>query len=165
LLAITRDDAAAYTTLATTLTHPHEQVRALGAFYLAQAYGVPRRPLPAPVAAALGARATHDAAFAPRFQARLALRRLGRPVPQDDPALVYVLKVQLRGNRATRTIAVRPEDTLSDLHYAIQHAFAWDIDRLDLVQSIFVYAILYAILQSTTYNYRSVYGEANLSPP
>jgi hypothetical protein len=130
LLAITRDDADAYATLAEALTHPHEQVRALGAFYLARAYAVPRRPLPAPVASALGALATRDGVFAPRFQARAALRTLGCPVPHDDPELVYLLKVQLRGNRATRTIAVRPAHTLSNLHYTIQQAFDWDSDHL-----------------------------------
>jgi hypothetical protein len=130
LLAIERDEARAYTALADALAHPHEQARALAAFYLAQAYAVPERALPDKIAELLVQLATGDRAFAPRFQARLALRTLGQPVPLDDPELIYFLKVQLRGDRATRTIAVLPEHTLSDLHYAIQRAFDWGADHL-----------------------------------
>lgn len=130
LLAIERDTAEAYAALADALSHPHEQVRALAAFYLAEAYAVPERELPPPVAELLVRLATSDRAFASRFQARAALRTLGRPVPHDDPELIYFLKVQLRGDRATRTLAVLPEHTLSDLHYAIQRAFDWDSDHL-----------------------------------
>lgn len=130
LLAITGDEPAAYAALAEALAHPHEQVRALAAFYLAQAYTVPERPLPEQIAAALVNLATHDRAFDPRFHARAALRALGMPAPHDDPELIYFLKVQLRGDKATRTIAILPEHTLSDLHYAIQNAFGWDADHL-----------------------------------
>ncbi|MBX0331303.1 plasmid pRiA4b ORF-3 family protein [Oscillochloris sp. ZM17-4] len=130
LLAITEGDTAAYAALSGALTHPHEQVRALGAFYLAKAYAVAAQPMPAPVAAALADLATHDRAFAPRFQARRALRMLGHKAPLDPPDQVYFLKVQLRGDKATRTIAISTGDMLDDLHYAIQRAFGWDADHL-----------------------------------
>lgn len=130
LLAIVRDEAAAYQAITEALAHSHEQVRALAAFYLARAYAIPGRTLPEQVEAALVGQATGDSAFAPRFQARAALRTLGRPVPHDDPELVYFLKVQLRGDRATRTITVLPHNTLAHLHHAIQAAFAWDADHL-----------------------------------
>lgn len=130
LLAVARNNDEAYAALAEALDHPHEQVRALGAFYLGRAYLESERPLPAPVEATLTEHGANDAAFAPRFQARAALDLLERPVPRDDPELVYFFKVQLRSHRATRTIAALPEDTLSDLHYAIQGAFDWDADHL-----------------------------------
>jgi hypothetical protein len=130
LLAIVRDDAAAYEAFTEALAHPHEQVRALAAFYLARAYAIPRRTLPEQVEATLLGLATSDRAFAPRFQARAALRSLGRPVPHDDPESAYFLKVLLRGTGVTRTIAVLPHTTLAQLHHAIQAAFDWDADHL-----------------------------------
>jgi hypothetical protein len=130
LLAIVKDDAAAYAALAEALTHPHEQVRALAAFHLKNAYALPKRPVPPPVEAALVDLATHDPAFVARFQAREALRQLGRRAPRDNPDQVYFLKVKLRGVRSTRTIAILPDQTLESLHYAIQHAFDWDADHL-----------------------------------
>jgi hypothetical protein len=130
LLAIVKDDAPAYAALAEGMTHTHEQVRALAAFYLRHAYTLPKRPVPPPVEAALVDMATHDTAFVVRFQAREALRQLGRHAPRDNPDQVYFLKVQLRGVRATRTIAILPDQTLESLHYAIQRAFDWDADHL-----------------------------------
>lgn len=130
LLAIERDAAEAYQALADALRHPHEQVRALAGFYIAQAYAVPDRPPSASVESALTHMAALDRAFTPRFQARAALGIMGRPVPLDNPETVYFLKVQLRGDRATRTIAILAEHTLSDLHDAIQEAFGWDADHL-----------------------------------
>jgi hypothetical protein len=89
LLAIERDDTGAYAALADALSHPHEQVRALAAFYLAEAYAVPERELPPSVEELLAGLATSDRAFAPRFQARRTLRTLARSVPHDDPELIY----------------------------------------------------------------------------
>jgi hypothetical protein len=130
LLAIEQDDAAAYVALAAALDHPHEQVRALAASYVAQAYAVPERPAPEVVAAVLTRLAAHDPAFVPRFQARMALAILGLPAVHDPLDRVYLLQAKLRGDRATRTIAAAPENTLDDLHYAIQRAFRWDADHL-----------------------------------
>jgi hypothetical protein len=40
---------------------------------------------------------------------------------------VYVFRAKLKGSRgARRTIAIRSEATLVDLHHALQAAFAWD---------------------------------------
>jgi hypothetical protein len=130
LLAIARNDDTAYAALAAALDHPHEQVRALAAHYLAQSYAVPERPAPEAVATTLTRLAAHDRTFAPRFQARMALAILGVPTVLDPPDRAYLLQVKLRGDRATRTIAALPEDTLDDLHYAIQSAYRWDADHL-----------------------------------
>jgi len=44
---------------------------------------------------------------------------------------VYVLKADLVGFRGVnRTIAVRSDQTLVDVHYALQDAFGWDDDHL-----------------------------------
>jgi hypothetical protein len=130
LLAIAEEDQQAYDALADALAHPNEQVRAQAAFYLAEAYAAPERPLPEHVEAALNGMAARDRAFTPRFQARSALGLLGRPVPADHPDSVYLLEVRLRGDKAVRTIAALAENTLSDLHYAIQSAYRWDADHL-----------------------------------
>jgi Plasmid pRiA4b ORF-3-like protein len=97
---------------------------------VAQAYAVPERPAPETVAAALTHLAMHDPAFAPRFQARMALAILELPAVHDPLDRAYLLHVKLRGDRATRTIAAAAENTLADLHYAIQHAFDWGADHL-----------------------------------
>ncbi len=105
-------------------------MRAPATYYLAEAYARTDRSLPADSEAALVACATGDPAFAPRFQARMALDRLARPIPLDPPATVYTLKVRLRRDRATRILALHAQHTLADLHYAIQRAFKWDADHL-----------------------------------
>ncbi|NTV64482.1 MAG: plasmid pRiA4b ORF-3 family protein, partial [Oscillochloris sp.] len=130
LLAIVVGDEQAHQSLAEALTHPHEQVRALAAPYIAETYRRSVHPLPPAIQAALTDIARNDRAFVARFQARKALRQLGAPVPIDSPNLIYLLKVQLRSDQATRTIAIPADHTLADLHYAIQHAFDWDADHL-----------------------------------
>jgi hypothetical protein len=70
----------------------------------------------------------HDAVFAPRFRARALLREHGLPVPFDFPGGVYELSVQLAW--AQRTLLLRSENTLEDLHFGIQAAFDWDADHL-----------------------------------
>ncbi|MBP1468326.1 plasmid pRiA4b ORF-3 family protein [Candidatus Chloroploca sp. M-50] len=132
LLAIRQASPAAYAALDAALQHTNEQVRAQAAYYLGSAYAIPRRPLPEHVLVALNACASNDPAFEVRYQARMTLRYVGVPAPLDRPGGVYLFRVQLRDDRsgATRTIALRPEQTLEDLHFAIQDAFAWDADHL-----------------------------------
>ncbi|MCX7790658.1 MAG: hypothetical protein N2378_08465 [Chloroflexaceae bacterium] len=117
-LAIRDDHPAAYAALDAALRHPDAQARAYAAYYLGSAYGTAERPLPEATLAALHAVATADAAFEPRYEARATLRYLGYPVPLDNPGGVYVFKVKLRGDRsgATRTLALRSEQTLSLIH-------------------------------------------------
>ncbi len=51
--------------------------------------------------------------------------------PSAPPATVYRFKVSLANHKDVwRTIDVRSNQTLEDLHYAIQDAFGWDDDHL-----------------------------------
>ena len=75
--------------------------------------------------------AVHDTAFGPRFQARSVLRAAGLPVLLDNPGGVYAFKVKFMwAKRVFRTIELRSEQTLDDLHFAIQRAIGWDADHL-----------------------------------
>jgi hypothetical protein len=132
LLAIRQASPAAYAALDAALQHANEQVRAQAAYYLGSAYAIPGRSLPEHVLAALNACASNDPAFEARYHARMTLRYVGVPASVDSPGGVYLFRVQLRGDSsgATRTIALRPEQTLAELHFAIQDAFAWDADHL-----------------------------------
>ncbi len=132
LLAIKQERPAAYAALDAALQHANEQVRAQAAYYLGSAYAIPERPLPDHVLAALNACATSDPAFEARYQARMTLRYLGSPASLDSPGGAYLFKVRLKGDPsgATRTIALRSEQTLAELHFAIQYAFEWDADHL-----------------------------------
>ncbi len=74
---------------------------------------------------------TGDAVFGPRFQARFALRMIGKPVPLDCPGGVFLFKTILEGAPdCSRTVALQSEQTLEVLHLAIQDAFEWDADHL-----------------------------------
>lgn len=132
LLAINQEQAEAYAALTAAIDHRNEQIRSLAIYYLIEAYAVPERPVPAEVQHTLARIARHDRAFVARFQARQSLGYLGMPVPLDHPGGAYHFKVQLRGdpNKAIRTVALRSEQTLADLHRAIQNAFKWDSDHL-----------------------------------
>jgi hypothetical protein len=130
-LAALRNAPEAYAALRTLLHHPHPQVRALSARDLSRAYWEAKRPLPPEVANELTDLALRDKDFVPRFEAREALRAAGVPMPIDNPGGSYTFKVKLRGTTGiSRTIEVRAEQTLDDLHLAIQDAFDWDNDHL-----------------------------------
>src|SRR5688572_18824325 len=59
--------------------------------------------------------------------ARLRQRARGRKMANH----VYVFRAGLVGHRGIhRTIAVRSDQTLVDVHYALQAAFDWDDDHL-----------------------------------
>lgn len=132
LLAIRADSADAYASLDAALRHPHEQVRSLAAFYLGAAYRSAKKHLPPAAHDALIQCATRDVAFGPRYQARVALRRLGLPVPLDIPEGAYHFQVRLAYDRRgpSRTLAVRSAATLDGLHFSILQAFEWDFDHL-----------------------------------
>lgn len=129
LRAIMDGDPQAEAALIDAMGHAHEQVRALAACYLGAVYLEAERE-PPPAALIALQELVGDRAFAPRFQARRALRDLGRPQPLDHPDHIYFMEVRLGRHPATRTIAIRSDQALSDLHYAIQRAFGWDADHL-----------------------------------
>ena len=143
-LVIRRDDGAALAALRKAMHHPRAEVRALAVHYLGrvvlyaeedgqdeeQEEERPPRPLAPDILAELNDIAVSDPAFGPRFQARGVLRDAEQPVPMDNPHGVYAFKVSLKGARVSRTVELRSEQTLDDLHFAIQNAFRWDSDHL-----------------------------------
>ena len=152
LLAHQRDDPDAITALVDATRHPLPQVRALAVSYLRTVYiggsiadalastdteeeeeqeFTPRRPIPAQLADRMTEIAAHDQAFEPRFMARMFLGDAGQDVPLDNPGGAYALKVKFKhAKRIYRTIETLSEQTLEDLHLAIQDALDWDNDHL-----------------------------------
>jgi hypothetical protein len=130
-LAIQTDSAGAYAALGHLAQHPRADMRALAIYYLRRAYRDAGRPVPAEVVADLSATAARDSSFEPRFQARALLRDSASPVPLDNPGGLYTFKVKYRWMAGiTRTIELRSEQTLWDLHQTIQRALKWYDDHL-----------------------------------
>jgi hypothetical protein len=131
LLAVRQDSPAAHDALRQTTHHDHPEVRALAVQTLGRVYAEMERPLPPQVLDELAEIAVNDPAFGPRFHARALLRAASRPVPPDNPGGIYAFKVKFKwAKRIYRTIDLRSEQTLDDLHHAIQHAIGWDADHL-----------------------------------
>lgn len=130
-LCIQRGTPAAWDALRGSTRHARPEVRALAVRYLGRTYLETERELSPTAVEELVDVATHDAAFEPRFQARSVLRQAELPVPLDNPGGVYALKVKFKWARTIyRTIEVASEQTLEDLHVAIQQAIRWDDDHL-----------------------------------
>lgn len=130
-LAITQNNAAAYEALLSLTRHTNPDIRGLAVHYLGRAYHAAERTLSPEVQARLTEIATQDKAFLPRFTARRVLADNELPVPMDNPGGVYAFKVKFMWNkRIYRTIEVRSDQTLEDLHLAIQRAIRWDNDHL-----------------------------------
>lgn len=107
--------------------HNHPEVRALAIYYLGRAYREAGRSIPLEVLADLFDIALHDPAFGPRFQARWVLRTTNWTVPLDNAGGVYALKVRFIENKSIScTLELRSEQTLEDLHLAIQRTFGWN---------------------------------------
>ncbi len=131
LLAIRRGVPEAEATLWQLTQHPQAEVRELAVEYLGRTYVQAERPFPPDMLARVREIAAKDRAFGPRFQARAILRQAELPVPLDNPGGVYALKVKFGWNKQIyRTIELRSEQTLDDLHFAIQRAIHWDADHL-----------------------------------
>jgi hypothetical protein len=131
LLAMRQDDPVAHDALCQAARHDCPEVRALAIQALDQVYTEAERPIPSEVLNELTGIATGDPAFGPRFQARAVLRAAGQSMPPDNPGGVYAFKVKFKwARRIYRTIELRSEQTLDDLHHAIQRAIGWDADHL-----------------------------------
>ena len=117
--------------LAQCTQHANVDIRAQAIFYWGEIYLVRKQLLPGPVAEAISTIAVNDAAFSPRFQAREILREMELPVPFDNPQGVYACKVKFKWAKLIyRTIELRSNQTLDDLHLAIQQAIHWGNDHL-----------------------------------
>jgi Plasmid pRiA4b ORF-3-like protein len=157
LLGYQSDHAGAIDALIGATRHAHPQVRALAIYYLRLVYigdeevefaadeqppagdegstEEPRfslrRPIPPQLVERMIEIVFHDTAFEPRFMARMFLLSAGQPAPLDNPDGAYALKVKFKYDKRTyRTIEMRSEETLEDLHDAIQSAWRWDSDHL-----------------------------------
>lgn len=131
LLAVRQNLPAAHDALRRAARHHPPEVRALAVQTLGRVYAERESPLPAEVLDELVSIATDDPAFGPRFHARAILRAAGQPVPADNPGGSYAFKVKFKwAKRIYRTIELRSEQTLDDLHHAIQRAIGWDADHL-----------------------------------
>jgi hypothetical protein len=131
LLAIRRNAPEAHAALREAAHHPQADLRAQAVYYMGQAYSCAGRPLPPDVQDKLCAIAAQDVDFKPRFQARAAMRAARLPVPMDNPGGVYALRVQPTWDpRVSRTLELLSEQTLDDLHAAIQSSIHWDSDHL-----------------------------------
>jgi len=131
LLVFRQEDPAAGEALLKATHHTRPEVRALAVYYLGRAYQEAELALPPEVVAELARIAAKGRAFGPRFQARSALKAAGHPVAMDNPGGVYALKVKFKwAKRIYRTIELRSEQTLDDLHFAILRAIDWGSDHL-----------------------------------
>ena len=131
LLTVRQKEPTARDALRQAARHDNADVRAQAIETLALAYALAGSPMPPDMLDELARIATDDPAFGPRYQARVVLGDVERPVPLDNPGGVYAFKVKFAWNkRIYRTIELRSEQTLDDLHFAIQRAIDWDADHL-----------------------------------
>jgi hypothetical protein len=131
LLAIKRNEPAAYEALCAAARHANESVRGRAVYYLGRAYLDAKREFAEEVVAQLSETAIYDKAFIPRFHAREALLAANLPAPRDNPDNVYAFKVKFKYAKSIyRVIELTSEQTLEDLHLAIQDAIHWDNDHL-----------------------------------
>ncbi len=130
-LVIRRQDPTAVTALRQAIHHVNPDIRALAVHYLGRAFLYPEPTLPAEVIADLNEIAVRDTTCLARLQARTILRTAEQPVPLDNPGGVYAFKVMFKwAKEIYRTIELKSEQTLEDLHRAIQRAIRWDSDHL-----------------------------------
>ena len=132
LMAVYDETSTAYRGLVQSAkTNPDAAARAQALHYLGEVHAYLENPLPADVIDEIKPIMTEDPVFEPRFQARMLLREHDVPIPLDNPGGAYAFKVKLFWDkRVYRTIELRSEQTLDELHFAIQHALHWDSDHL-----------------------------------
>ena len=118
--------------LAQAAQHANPDVRALAVYYWGRVYTDSDRKLSRAAAKVFQSIAVKDTAFGPRFQARQLLLQKKLAVPNDQPGGVYAFQVYFRRAKAvfSRTVELQAEQTLDDLHRAIQRALEWDSDHL-----------------------------------
>jgi hypothetical protein len=130
-LAISNPDTATEMALVNLLDAANPDTRSQAMRYLGRVYRETERALPPEVLARVRRLAGEDPTTGPRFEARLLLMDIKQPLPPDIPNGTYALKVNFQGDKSFyRTIEIRSDDTLYDLHRAIQNALEWDDDHL-----------------------------------
>jgi len=111
--------------------HIDPEVRRRAVDMLLRSGPEPDAPVPDQLVALLREVALGDQDSLVRFFARSWLWELGREVPMDHPGGVYRFQVLPAGDRkAELVVDVRSDQTLADLHAAIQQGLRWDDDHL-----------------------------------
>lgn len=129
--ACREDSSVAIDALTAACRDPEPPVRGEAVWYLSRVFLTRSRSLPDDVRELCRELASSDRAFRPRFLARRILAGIGEPAPLDLPGGAFTFEVRLAGDRGfVCRLALRSEQTLGDLHYAIQEAFEWDADHL-----------------------------------
>jgi hypothetical protein len=131
LLALERNDSEAWKALVIATRHTNVEVRTLAAYYIRRMSEERKNAMPPDIGLELSDVARDDTDLGTRFQARMALLAAGMPAEAEYPGGAYLFRISLAGNRSfSRTIALKSEQTLDDLHLAIQDAIDWDADHL-----------------------------------
>lgn len=132
LLAYHQGNQDAWDALVEALSHPEALVRVAVIMHVVELYEFAEVQPSTEMLEAIRNCASSGKDYEPRYQARLALWVFEQPLPLDNPGGVYVLNVHLQRDPSPRMrrLALRSEQTLSDLHHAIQQAFEWDADHL-----------------------------------
>lgn len=131
-LIVTLDSQPALEALLQAMRSHDPDVRTLAIYHLGRAYedeeeedGI--RELPSVALQELSKIAVVDPDFEPRFQARVILRAAGLPPLLDVPGGAFSFRVRYwHDKRIYRTLELRSEQTLEDLHLAIYDALGWD---------------------------------------
>ncbi len=123
----------AYQTLLDLTEHDDAEVAAVAMLCMSIIHQEYHTDYPVPVLEQLQNSAVNGKTFAERFQARMALLANDVPIPIDVPYGAYEFRVSFWREKKTQrywTIALRSNQTLQDLHNAIQDVLAWDNDHL-----------------------------------
>jgi hypothetical protein len=171
LLAIRASASRAIEALQEAMADAHPETRAMAAQYLSRVYLETGRTANNEVIEALTALAVNDQEFEPRFMARRALASLEQELPTDNSGGAYELKVwHSRDWTVFRIIKIASEQTLDDLHHAIQDAWQWDADHLySFYMNGKIHDVRYEIAHECTegavaYTYEMTLGELGLKP-
>jgi hypothetical protein len=132
LLAIQKNLPTAHQgLLSVAKTHADKEARGLALHFLGEVYAATEKPLPEELKSEILQILKSDPAFEPRFQSRALMRKYSISIPMDNPDGAYAFKVKFTWNKHINcTIELRSEQTLEDLHFAIQQAINWDADHL-----------------------------------
>ncbi len=126
LLAIEHDDVSPVQALLALLSNDLPFLRALAVDRLGQVYLIKNAPLPPEMRRVMEGVARADRMTTARWNARAILKINGLAVPHDHAGEVYRLDIWSSGARdMRRVIEIRSEQTLEDLHRAIQKAIGW----------------------------------------
>lgn len=132
-IAIYNKDEKARETLLQISREAPAEVRGHAIHYLARSYLEAEEPFALHVIDHFKEVAVQDKAFLSRLNARVGLLDAEEEVPMDLPGGVFEFTVSFSDDKEKtmyRTVALRSEQTLYDLHLGIQHALGWGADHL-----------------------------------